>query len=209
MTTARQVIINVMAEVQAVAKKEKNAAQGFNFRGIDAVVNAVGPAFRKAGGFIVPAVINKTTNLLPTRNGGSMNAVALEVEFSIYGDEGEPVRGTVAAEAFDSGDKATAKAMSVALRTFLLQTLLLPTDDPDPDSQSYEIGATQVAKVKPLTELQLKELALKVRAASDKAELREIWSANALHLEQTWEDDFGATVSLKAYIMSRLDEVKA
>jgi hypothetical protein len=31
--------------------------------------------------------------------------------------------------------------MSVALRTFLLQVLCLPTDEPDPDSQSYELGA--------------------------------------------------------------------
>ena len=38
----------------------------------------------------------------------------------------------------DSGDKATAKAMSVAFRTALLQALALPTDEPDPDSQSYE-----------------------------------------------------------------------
>ena len=50
--------------------------------------------------------------------------------------------GLVAAEAFDSGDKATAKAMSVALRTFLLQLLALPTDEPDPDSFTYELGQT-------------------------------------------------------------------
>ena len=48
----------------------------------------------------------------------------------------DPTR--VAAEAWDSGDKAAPKAMSVAFRTALLQALALPTDDPDPDSQSYE-----------------------------------------------------------------------
>jgi hypothetical protein len=41
-------------------------------------------------------------------------------------------------EAFDMGDKATAKAMSVAYRTCLLQALTIPTDDPDPDESSYE-----------------------------------------------------------------------
>ena len=60
------------------------------------------------------------------------------VEFGIYGLDGDAIVGTVAAEAMDSGDKATAKAMSVALRTFLLQVLALPTDEPDPDSFSYE-----------------------------------------------------------------------
>jgi hypothetical protein len=38
----------------------------------------------------------------------------------------------------DSGDKAAAKAHSIALRTFLLQVLALPTDEPDPDSFTYE-----------------------------------------------------------------------
>jgi hypothetical protein len=36
---ARQVIIAVMKDVQGVAKRDKNQAQGFNFRGIDAVLN--------------------------------------------------------------------------------------------------------------------------------------------------------------------------
>jgi hypothetical protein len=46
----------------------------------------------------------------------------------------------------DSGDKATAKAMSVAMRTALLQALCLPTDEPDPDATSYE-RAPRAAKV--------------------------------------------------------------
>lgn len=146
MATATQVILAVMAEVEGVAKRDRNQQQNFNFRGIDAVVNKVGPAFRKAGGFIVSEVISKQTSILPTAKGGSMNSCSLEVAFNVYGDEGDPIRGTVYAEAFDSGDKATAKAMSVALRTFLLQTLLLPTDEPDPDSQSYEIGKTEQVK---------------------------------------------------------------
>jgi hypothetical protein len=38
----------------------------------------------------------------------------------------------------DSGDKGTAKAMSVAYRILLLQSLIIPTDDRDPDQDSYE-----------------------------------------------------------------------
>lgn len=140
--TARQVIAAVMQEVQAVAKNDRNEAQRFNFRGIDAVVNKVGPALRNAGGFIVPEVLSATHDTLPSKNGGSMSVVRLTVMFSVYGAEGEPIVGTVAAEAFDSGDKATAKAMSVAFRTFLLQVLALPTDEPDPDASTYEIAKT-------------------------------------------------------------------
>lgn len=45
-----------MKEVGAIAKKDKNQAQGFNFRGIDSVVNAVSPALQKHGVIVVPSV---------------------------------------------------------------------------------------------------------------------------------------------------------
>jgi hypothetical protein len=141
MATAAEVVLSVMNDVQGLAKKDKNQAQGFSFRGIDSVMNAVGPALRKAGGFVVPAVQSVRHETLTTAKGSQMNAAYVEVLFSVYGgDNGEPISGIVAAEAFDSGDKATAKAMSVAMRTFLLQLLCLPTDEPDPDSFSYEAG---------------------------------------------------------------------
>lgn len=140
---ARQIVLEVMKEVQGLAKKDKNTSQGFNFRGIDAVMNVVGPALRRHGGFITPTVEDVSTSVATTKSGGSLNICRLKVTYSVFGSEGEPITGTVAAEAMDSGDKATAKAMSVAYRTFLLQLLCLPTDEPDPDSFSYELGSKQ------------------------------------------------------------------
>jgi hypothetical protein len=138
MATAREVILAVMQEVQGVAKRDRNSAQGFNFRGIDAVMNKVGPALRNAGGFILPEIKEATHSTALTAKGSAINVCHLTVQFGIYGLDGEPITGSVQAEAFDSGDKATAKAMSVALRSFLLQVLALPTDEPDPDSFTYE-----------------------------------------------------------------------
>jgi len=141
MSTAQQAVLAVMNEVSSVGKTGVNASQNFKFRGIDAVMNAVGPAFRKHGAFVVPTVVDATATNVPSKSGGSLNVVRLLVDFAIYGQTGEPIIGRVASEAFDSGDKATAKAMSVALRTFLLQVLCLPTDEPDPDLSTYELGA--------------------------------------------------------------------
>lgn len=138
MASAAEVVFAVMNEVQGLAKRDRNQAQGFSFRGIDAVMNVVGPALRNAGGFIIPSIQSVRHETLTTAKGSLMNAAYVEVLFSIHGSDGEPIFGSVAAEAFDSGDKATAKAMSVAYRTFLLQLLCLPTDEPDPDSFSYE-----------------------------------------------------------------------
>lgn len=138
MATAREVILAVMQEVQGVAKRDRNSAQGFNFRGIDAVVNKVGPALRNAGGFILPEVKDVQHSTALTAKGSPINVCHLTIQFAIYGLDGDPIVGTAHGSAMDSGDKAAAKAHSIALRTFLLQVLALPTDEPDPDSFSYE-----------------------------------------------------------------------
>ena len=132
-------LLAVMNDVQVVGKTDRNQQQGFNFRGIDAVINAVGPAFRKHGIIVVPAVLrNYYEQVEVGKNRTTMGHARLEVEFRFIAVDGSQVEAVVPAEAMDSGDKATAKAMSVALRTALLQVLALPTDEPDPDSTSYE-----------------------------------------------------------------------
>jgi len=146
-----------MNDVQGVGKNSKNTQQGFMFRGIDAVINAVGPAFRKHGVTAVPELLNERTEVITTSKGGTMSRVCVRVAYTFYGSEGDYVQAVVAAEAFDSGDKATAKAMSVAYRTALLQVLCLPTDEPDPDSYSYERSQRPeaVAVPKPTSDLDI------------------------------------------------------
>jgi hypothetical protein len=132
-------LLAVMNDVQAVGKNDRNSQQGFNFRGIDAVINAVGPAFRKHGVMVIPAVqSSEYTQVEVGKNRTPMGHARLEVAFVFVASDGSQIEAVVPAEAMDSGDKATAKAMSVALRTALLQVLALPTDEPDPDSSSYE-----------------------------------------------------------------------
>jgi hypothetical protein len=140
MTTIRKALNLVMADVGAVKKLDHNSSgTGFNFRGIDAVTNAVYPALVKHGVIIAPKVIAyEYGTVVVGRNRTEMGHVRLTVEFTWYGPEDDHITTIAAGEAFDSGDKATAKAHSVAFRTTLLQTLCLPTDEPDPDSHSYE-----------------------------------------------------------------------
>lgn len=138
--TVHQALSKVMADVQAVRKDSKNQAQRFNFRGIDAVMNAVGPALRKHGVTILPEDVDVHRTNGTTANGKQTAEVVVKVTYRVYGPAGDSIHGKVAAEAMDFGDKAIAKAMSVAYRTFLLQALTIPTDEPDPDSESYERG---------------------------------------------------------------------
>lgn len=128
----------VMADVGAVSKDSRNQSQGFNFRGIDAVVNAVGPVLRKHGVITLPVVEDSHYDTIPTKNGGTMRQCTLTVRWRFVGPAGDQLEAVVIAEAMDSGDKATSKAHSVAYRTVLLQVLCIPTDEPDPDASSYE-----------------------------------------------------------------------
>jgi hypothetical protein len=134
-----EALAKVMEEVQSVGKKDRNTAQGFNFRGIDAVVNAVAPALRKHKVVVVPSVLEHEYGSVEIgKNRTPMSHVTLKVLYKFIGQNGDYVEAVVLAEAMDSGDKAISKAMSVAFRTALLQSLVLPTDEPDPDASSYE-----------------------------------------------------------------------
>jgi hypothetical protein len=134
-----QALNEIMKAVGAIAKKDKNTAQGFNFRGIDSVVNAVSPALQKFGVVVVPSVEEYEYQTVEIgRNRTAMGHVRVKVTYTFIGANGDTIKATVVGEAMDSGDKATAKAMSVAFRTALLQSLSLPTDEVDPDAISYE-----------------------------------------------------------------------
>lgn len=135
--TVQQAMITVMKAVGAVRKDGRNKHQGFNFRGIDAVVNAVSPALQKAGVVVTPELQNYERRTMQTNKGNAMNSVDVIVRYTFTGPAGDTISATVPGEAFDSGDKATAKAMSVAFRTALLQALALPTDEPDPDEEVH------------------------------------------------------------------------
>lgn len=143
---ADKTIVALLSEVSnavgSVAKREENTTQHFNFRGIDAVVNAVSPEFRKAGIIVAPTVLKSSYESVEVgQKRTPMGHAMLETIYTFYGPAGDKLEATVASEAMDSGDKAVAKAMSVGFRTALLQVLTLPTDEPDPDAETFERSA--------------------------------------------------------------------
>lgn len=138
----------VMKDIGAVTKNQKNTAQGFKFRGIDQFVNALYPALCKHGVFMAPAVVTESHELKDVQrsNGkaGVDKHVHLSVEYTFYAEDGSSVKvGPIAAEGLDSGDKATNKALSAALKYALIQTFSIPTEDmAEADLDSPEIGTS-------------------------------------------------------------------
>lgn len=99
-------------------------------------------------------VTQKTT--MTTNKGSQVNVSLVTVDYT-FTDGTSSIVAQVSAESFDSGDKATTKAMSVAYRIVLLQTLTLPTDDRDPDHDIYDAQPQQ--RPTPATKEQIASLA--------------------------------------------------
>ena len=174
-------------EIGAVKKLERNTGQGFQFRGIDAVTKACHPVLGRLGIVVVPAVqsVEYTEVLVGGKRTPMVSCrMVLQVQF-IKG--AEAVTTVVACEAMDSGDKATAKAHSVGLRTALLQTLMLPTDEPDPDHHSYQ----RSEPVDP--EQEAGRLTALVESATTLEELRALWP-DITHLPDSFREPLQALV---------------
>jgi hypothetical protein len=133
----------VMGEVRALPKGDEfkgGPGGSYRFRGVDSTINAVGPVLRKyhvVGP--VPHLDDVRYETIPVGNSQHPTGFArVVVTYRFIGPRGDELSCTVPGEAMDRGDKAIAKAMSVAMRIALLQSLCLPTEDTDPDADNYE-----------------------------------------------------------------------
>lgn len=126
-----------------IAKGRTNQQQGFKFRGIDEVLNALSPLLADAGIIIAPKVLGREVVERQTKSGGALFYVTLMVEYTIYSaDDGSSVTVVTCGEAMDSGDKATNKAMSAAYKYMVIQAFCVPTEgDNDADATTHEVAA--------------------------------------------------------------------
>lgn len=128
-------ICGVMEDVGAVGKNYLNKQQGFMYRSVDAVMNALNPAMRKHKVFCVPEVLEQAREERTTAKGGLLIYSTCRVQYTFFAMDGSCVRATVIGEGMDSGDKASNKAMAVAFKYACFQVFCIPTenlvDDPD------------------------------------------------------------------------------
>lgn len=136
----------VMRDIGSVGKDQKNQAQGFKFRGIDQFINSLYPALTRHGVFMAPRCVSEQHELKEvTRGSGKAGVdkhVTILMEYDFFAEDGSKVTvGPIPAEGLDSGDKATNKALSAALKYALIQTFSIPTEDmAEADLESPEIG---------------------------------------------------------------------
>ena len=137
-------ISKVMADIGAVGKNSKNATQGFMFRGIDAVMNALNPALVKNKVFAVPEVLEQSREERTNAKGTTLIYSICKVRYTFYAEDGTSVSATVIGEGMDTGDKATNKAMSIAFKYACFQVFCIPTEEmADPDAESHSVRPTE------------------------------------------------------------------
>jgi hypothetical protein len=127
---------------EGITKSRNNAQQGYKFRGIDDVYNAIASVVSKHGLCILPRVLSREVTERATKNGGVMSYVVTDMEFDLVCAEDDSMHTIrVVGEAMDSADKATNKAMSAAMKYACLMAFQIPTEgDNDADATTPPVG---------------------------------------------------------------------
>ncbi len=129
----------IMSEINAVEKNKKNKQQGFMYRGIDDVMNAINPALVKHNVFIVPEVMEQSREERKSAKGINLLYSVCRMKFRFCADDGSYIEAVTVGEGMDSGDKATNKAMAVAFKYACFQVFCIPTEEmKDPDAETPE-----------------------------------------------------------------------
>jgi hypothetical protein len=128
-----------------ISKSRNNQQQGYKFRGIDDVYNALSPLLAEHGLCILPRCTDRICVERINAKGTALFYVTVRAEFDfVSSEDGSKHTVTTYGEAMDSGDKATNKAMSAAYKYAAMQAFSIPTEgDNDADAHTHEVAATE------------------------------------------------------------------
>lgn len=138
-------LANVNAKVKAIGKNSKNQQQGFNYRGIDSVMNELHGLFANERVLVLTeAVGDPMVEVGATKSGGRLSFTRQKWSFHFTADDGSCCTASAWGEGMDSGDKGMNKSCSIALKYALLNLFLIPTEEmSDPDAESHEFQSRQ------------------------------------------------------------------
>lgn len=136
-------VIKALA-VTGVAKSQTNKFDGYNFRGIDDVYNALAAKLPEAGLVILPRVMSREAEQRQDRKGNPLFYVTVKVDYDLISTkDGTQHLVSVDAEAMDRSDKATSKALSAAYKAMAFQVFCIPVEgQEDADQETLEVAGT-------------------------------------------------------------------
>ena len=143
-----QSITKILEEVPAIGKNKKNTTQNFMFRGIDDVMNTFQPLLAKHKVFMVPQILEQTREERQTSKGGTLIYSICKIKYIFYAEDGSSIEAIVVGEGMDSGDKATNKAMAIAMKYAMFQVFCIPTEEMrDPDGETPPASKKKEIKI--------------------------------------------------------------
>lgn len=125
-----------------IGKDKKNQQQGFQYRGVDDVMNVVSSLLAKHGLLILPRVTKRECIERQSAKGNALFYTILEVEYDFVAavDGTKHVVGPFVGEAMDSGDKSSNKAMSIAYKYACFEAFCIPVEaENDPDATVHDV----------------------------------------------------------------------
>ncbi len=126
----------VMAEVGVIGKTRTNTGQNYQFRGIDDVVERVGPLQAKHGITMSFRIVEWRCEVVETKGGTKMMHVFVRVEHKYEASDGTFALVETLGESMDSGDKAANKAESAALKYAHVHRYQIPTFGKEADTEA-------------------------------------------------------------------------
>jgi len=145
----------ITAEVGGIAKERENKQQGYKFRGIDDVYDALHGLFAKHGVTSVPEVLDIQREERPSKSGGVLIVTVAKIRYTFYARDGSFVHAITIGEGMDSGDKSANKAMAGAPKYALVQVFSSPTrEDVDSENDNPDPAPKPKSAVLPKTDAQ-------------------------------------------------------
>lgn len=144
MNAIHQAMLAVMRDAAetGIGKDDVNQGQKYRYRGIERAMNTMVGILIRNKVLVLPSYETIIEKDMPTKSGGSMEYVKVRGQFKFMSaEDGSSVDTTFFGEAADSGDKAATKAQSVAFRTALFQTFVIPTMAIDPEEDDGQAEA--------------------------------------------------------------------
>ncbi len=123
-----------------IAKSHVNEADDYKYRSIDDLLDRLAPLLAKHRLCVLPRALKRTEVERQDDAQRSLFHVSLKVAFTLTSvDDGSSHVVEAYGEALDASDKATAKAMSAAYKSAMIQTFCIPlAGSEDPDRASPE-----------------------------------------------------------------------
>lgn len=154
-----ETITKILEEAPAISKGKTNTTQGYKFRGIDDVMNTFNPLFAKYHLFIAPEVLEQIREERQTAKGSNLIYSICKIKYRFYAEDGTFIETTTIGEGMDSGDKATNKAMAIAMKYAMFQVFCIPTEEmKDPDAETPPESTPIDTKITSTMEKALREL---------------------------------------------------